>query len=242
MKKHLEIVNKYLADARTHQQHRHFDGQFSHPGAFGGANMFRQGYGMAPYANADGGMSPSAPTSQPYVVNVTSTSGAAVSNFTIFAANERTGNYSNWVNGNYVDGSITISSGIPDVTYQMLCEQLKQQPVLIAQLYMQSATTNQLLQTISVVEKDANGNSQTRPIIPVISPTQFQSTVNLIKQAFPINGNTKLVIASILANTTLTLQFYPSNKVNTSAVLDGANADRTYSDPQIVPAQTLVIQ
>lgn len=233
-----KIVNKYLADARKSvgSGHANAAGEFNDPTNFGG-NAFASAAGSRAYRNADG-MGASAPTSQPYIVNVTSTSGATVSNFDILGSNEKLGS-SKWNNGNYVDGNVTISSGMPGITYQELLVQLQQKPVKIALTYIQSATANQILQSIAVVTKDANGNVSSRVIDNSIDPYQQQSTVLAQKQAFNIDGNVKLTIAAVLPNATITFKFFPADKIDISDSLAYQNPQKTYSDPGIVKAQEI---
>lgn len=235
-------VKKYLANARAnaHETFVNADGQFDDRTAFGG-NRFRGTSNN--FSNATGGdMVASAPTSQPYVVNVVSTSGAAVADFAILGSYEFLGISANWVNGNYVNGSVTISSGTPGVTYQQMLYQFQNQPFAVGLTYYQSATANQVLQTLQIVTKDANGNESKRPIVPTIDPYQFQTGIVPIKQGYNVDGYTKIVIASVLANASIAFQIYPADKINVAAGLAGSSVAKTYSDPGIVKAQEIVLK
>lgn len=235
-------VKKYLDNARSkaHESFVNADGQFDDRTAFGG-NRFRSAAGS--FAMATGSeMAASAPTSQPYVINVTSTSGAAVADFPILGSFEFLGNSANWSAGNYVDGSITISSGTPGVTYQQMLYQFQTQPFAVGLTYVQSATTNQVLQTLQIVTKDANGNEAKRPINPTIDPYQFQPGIVPIKQGYNVDGFTKIVIAQVLATATIQFQIYPADKINVAAGLAGSPVAKTYSDPGIVKAQEIVLK
>lgn len=237
-------AQKYLNQARSaaNEQFAHADGQFDDSSAFGDNRFPRQ---TGNFAQASGnGMSAnaSAPTSQPYVINVTNASGGAIPNVDVLGSYEKLGISANWVAGNYVDGSITISSGTPGVTYQQMLYQFQNQPFAVGLTYYQSATANQVLQTLQIVTKDANGNEAKRPIVPTIDPYQYQSNIVPIKQGYNVDGYTKITIASVLASATVSFQIYPVDKINVAAGLSGSSVAKTYSDPGIVKAQEVVLK
>lgn len=231
-------VSKYLSDARakSNKSYANANGNFDVNPSANNGNVFANMSGN--YGNASGNAS-GAPTSQPYIINITSTSAAAVTDFEILGSNSFL--YANstgtWTAGSLVVGSITISSGTPGVTYQQLLSQIQQQPFLCAATYYASATTNQVQQTIQVKVKDANGNEQKSPMVPSLSPYQFQSGVIIMENAYTVNGNTSLVIASVLANSTITLKLYPAGKIDLTTGLAGNPVSQDYSAPAIVKAQ-----
>jgi hypothetical protein len=189
--------------------------------------------------NQDGGMSASAPQSQPYIVTVTNT-GSAVANFDILGSFEKLGT-STFTNGNLVSGNVTISSGIPNVTYQQMLYQFQVTPFSVGLTYLQSSSASQLLEVISVNTRDANGNLAQKPLIPTIDPYQNQDTVLALRQGFRIDGYTKLVISQILASTTVKLYFYPSDNINIARSLAGRSANREFASPGIVKSQPVKI-
>lgn len=238
------IVKRYLDNARAKTSgFRNADGMFSSAGNFGGRNAFRNtGDGFGPYSNADGGAVQVLPTSMPYTINITSASGGTVSNFDFLNANVVLLDRAKWSAGSYTDSNITISSGTPGVTYEEMLVQFQQQPFYCAETYINTQTAGQATQTLTVTTKDANGMEQKVPITMTISPNQYQSGIIVSKMGFPVNGNTKATISQVLANAVIQYQLYPSDKVNTSAVLDGQSANRKYSDPGIIPAQEVVFK
>ena len=181
----------------------------------------------------------SAPTSQPYIVNVTSTSGSAVANFEVLGSYEFLNNAGFTAGGDLVVGSITISSGISGITYREMLYQFMNNPYSVGLTYVQSATANQILETISVNTRDANGNEAQKTLVPTIDPYQQQSTVLAMKYAYRIDGFTKLIIRQVLANATVKLYFYPSDNINLARGLAGQNVSRQYGNPGIVKAQTI---
>ena len=237
-------VSKYLADARANanQKFANADGRLD-DATLAGANAFR---GMGGYSSADGGnpgVRNSAPTSQPYVVNVTSTSGAAVADFAILGSNTYLyGGTGTWTNGSLVVGSITISSGTPGVTYQQMLAQFQNQPFAVGMTYYKSATANQVDQVLQIQTKDANGNESKMPIVPTTDPYQYQSGIIVLNNQFVVDGWTSLIVASVLANATITFQFYPADKINLTRGLENKSVGATFSDPGIVKAQEVVVK
>ena len=224
-------VRRYLANAQrmANESFSNADGFIDDDLSFTGEDFFS--------ANGVGGGS--APTSQPYIVTVTSTSGSAVSNFKVLGSYEYLNNSGFTAGGDLVIGSITISSGISGITYREMLYQFMNNPYSVGLTYVQSATANQILETISVNTRDANGNEAQKTLVPTIDPYQQQSTVLAMKYAYRIDGFTKLIIRQILANATVKLYFYPSDNINLARGLAGQNVSRRYGNPGIVKAQTI---
>ena len=208
-------VRRYLSNARQSamDSFSNADGFIDQDLSFTGDDFFR----------ADGGMGASSAdiqTSQPYIINVTSTSGSAVANFSVLGSYQYINN-TGFVNGNLTIGSITISSGIPDITYQDMLYQFMNNPYSVGLTYIQSATTNQVLQTLSVNTRDANGNLAQKTLVPTIDPYQQQTNIIAMKYAYRIDGFTKIIIAQVLAGATVSLYFYPADNINLARALGG---------------------
>jgi hypothetical protein len=227
-------VKRYLANAQrmANESFSNADGFIDDDLSFTGDDFFN---------NAQGNGA-SAPTSQPYIVTVTSTSGSAVSNFELLGSYQFINNAGFTSGGDLVIGSITISSGIAGITYREMLYQFMNNPYSVGLTYVQSATANQILETISVNTRDANGNEAQKTLVPTIDPYQQQSTVLAMKYAYRIDGFTKLIVRQILANATVKLYFYPSDNINLARGLAGQNVSRQYGNPGIVKAQTIKLQ
>ena len=227
-------VKNYLAKARNnaHNAYVGADG-FMDDVAFTGDDFFGAN-GQS--GNVGGG---SAPTSQPYIVTVTSTSGSAVSNFEVLGSYEYINNAGFTAGGDLVIGSITVSSGIANVTYRQMLYQFMNNPFSVGLTYIQSATANQILETFSVKTQDANGNEAQKTLVPTIDPYQQQSTVLAMKYNYRIDGYTKLIIRQVLANATVKLYMYPADNINLARGLSGNNVSKQYGNPGIVKAQTI---
>lgn len=227
-------VRKYLANAQRNamESFSNADGFIDQDLSFTGEDFF----------NAEGMGGGNVQTSQPYIVNVTSTSGSAVQNFEILGSYQYINNAGFTSGGDLVIGSITISSGISDVTYQEMLYQFMNNPYSVGLTYLQSATANQVLETLSVNTRDANGNLAQKTLVPTIDPYQQQTTIIAMKYAYRIDGFTKIIIRQVLANATVKLYFYPADNINLARALGGNSVSRQFGTPPVTNGQTIRIK
>lgn len=227
-------VRKYLANAQRNamESFSNADGFIDNDLSFTGDDFF----------NAEGGMGGNVQTSQPYIVTVTSTSGSAVSNFEVLGSYQYINNAGFTAGGDLVIGSITISSGISDVTYREMLYQFMNNPYSVGLTYLQSATANQVLETLSVNTRDANGNLAQKTLVPTIDPYQQQTTIIAMKYAYRIDGFTKIIIRQVLANATVKLYFYPADNINLARALGGQSVSRQFGTPPVTNGQTIRIK
>lgn len=227
-------VRKYLASAQRNamESFANADGFIDEDLSFTGDDFF----------NAGGSMGGSVQTSQPYIVNITSTSGSAVSNFEVLGSYQYINNAGFTTGGDLVIGSITISSGIPDINYREMLYQFMNNPYSVGLTYIQSATANQVLETLSVNTKDANGNLAQKTLVPTIDPYQQQTSIIAMKYAYRIDGFTKIIIRQVLANATVKLYFYPADNINLARALGGQPVSRQFGTPPVTNGQTIKIK
>ena len=227
-------VRKYLANAQRNamESFSNADGFIDNDLSFTGDDFF----------NAEGMGGGNVQTSQPYIVNVTSTSGSAVQNFEILGSYQYINNSGFTAGGDLVIGSITISSGISDVTYQEMLYQFMNNPYSVGLTYLQSATANQVLETLSVNTRDANGNLAQKTLVPTIDPYQQQTNIIAMKYAYRIDGFTKIIIRQVLANATVKLYFYPADNINLARALGGNSVSRQFGTPPVTNGQTIRIK
>ena len=210
--------------------------------SFDGAFEFsNDGYGFSDYNNADGiGGTMSAPTSQPYIVNVQNTStSTAISNVTILGAYSNIGQTAP-AYGNSTGISITM--GIANITYTEFLYQSMNKPFSVGLTYLSSATAAQVLETLTITQKDVNGNVASKVLTPTIDPYQYQDTKVAFKFEYRIDGFTNIVISSVLAATTLKIYFYPSETVATSRALAGRRAVQEYGNPRVTGQNVLQVR
>jgi len=227
-------VRKYLANAQRNamESFSNADGFIDNDLSFTGDDFF----------NAEGMNGGNVQTSQPYIVNVTSTSGSAVANFEILGSYQYINNTGFTAGGDLVIGSITISSGISDVTYREMLYQFMNNPYSVGLTYLQSATANQVLETLSINTRDANGNQAQKTLVPTIDPYQQQTTIIAMKYAYRIDGFTKVIIRQVLANATVKIYFYPADNINLARALGGQSVSRQFGTPPVTNGQTIRIK
>ena len=227
-------VRKYLANAQRNamESFSNADGFIDNDLSFTGDDFF----------NAEGMGGGNVQTSQPYIVNVVSTSGSAVPNFEILGSYQYINNAGFTTGGDLVIGSITISSGISDVNYREMLYQFMNNPYSVGLTYLQSATANQVLETISVNTRDANGNLAQKTLVPTVDPYQQQTNIIAMKYAYRIDGFTKLVIRNVLAGSTVKLYFYPADNINLARALGGNSVSRQFGTPPVTNGQTIRIR
>lgn len=220
-------LNKYFEDVNefANENFFSFDGDFEFADEDFGFDYESDGY------SADGGTANAAPTSQPYIVNVQNTTAANISNVTILGAYTFIGT-SSPAYGN--TSGISITMGITNVTYTEFLYQSMNKPFSIGLTYTSADTAAQVLETITVTQKDINGNISSKVLTPTIDPYQFQTDKIAFKFEYRIDGFTNLVIARVLANTTLKIYFYPSETVSVSRALAGRAAVQDYGRPSVV--------
>ncbi len=227
-------VRKYLANAQRNamESFSNADGFIDNDLSFSGDDFF----------NAEGMGGGNVQTSQPYIVSITNASGTAVSNFEVLGSYQYINNAGFTVGGDLVIGDVTISSGISDVTYREMLYQFMNNPYSVGLTYIQSATANQVLETISVNTKDANGNLAQKTLVPTIDPYQQQTTIVAMKYAYRIDGFTKIILRQVLANATVKLYFYPADNINLSRALGGQSVSKQFGTPPVTNGQTIRIK
>jgi len=227
------MFEKYFNEVRNfaNNNFNSFDGTFE---------FADEDYGFSDYDSADGlGGTMDAPTSQPYIVNVANTTGAAIQNVTILGAYSFIGTAAP-AYGN--TAGISISMGIANITYTEFLYQSMNKPFTVGLTYLQSATSSQVLETITVTQKDVNGNVASKVLTPTIDPYQYQTDKVAFKFEYRIDGFTNLVISSILATATLKIYFYPSETVAISRALAGRKAVQDYGNPRVVNGNVITLR
>jgi hypothetical protein len=210
--------------------------------SFDGAFEFsNDGYGFSDYNNADGiGGTTAAPTSQPYIVNVQNTNTTtAIANVTILGAYSNIGQTAP-AYGNSTGISITM--GIANITYTEFLYQSMNKPFSVGLTYLSSATAAQVLETMTITQKDVNGNVASKVLTPTIDPYQYQNDKVAFKFEYRIDGFTSVIISSVLAASTLKVYFYPSETVATSRALAGRRAVQDYGNPRVVGQNVLQVR
>ena len=209
-------MNKYFSDARNTAN-----------------NSFDSFDGGSEYLNANGSGGSSAglggATSQPYILNVVNGAAPVLSNVVVGGAYT---NISATNQGNVA--AITISVGIGSLTYLEFLYQSMNKPFVTALTYLSSTNAAQVLETLTIKQKDINGNESQKTIVPTIDPYQQQTGKVAIAFNYKIDGFTSITIANMLANATLSMYLYPSENVATGRALTGGQVVKGFSNPDLV--------
>jgi hypothetical protein len=231
----MSSVKNYLANARNfaNERYSNMNGNYRNfaPNSLGGRTML----------SADGSSAASAGQSQPYIIVISNASAAAVPNFDVLGAYTYLNETTLWNSGSLTLNGVTISSAIPNVTYQQFLFQSMQQPFSVGLTYIESVagTASQVTTPFQLNTQDANGNQALRAMIPTIDPYQQQTTVVAVKQLYRIDGFTKLTFSQIAASVVFRVHFYPSDNINLANGLAGAPVAQQYSSPNVIKIPTI---
>ena len=185
------------------------------------------------FDNAAGGVG-GASVSQPYIVRLVNTTTADVANVTMFGAY-------NAIASAGTQTGVTKSIAISGLTYTELLYQSMNKPFVVGLTYIDSDSTAQLTQTVSVTQKDINGNQAIRVLTPTIDPYQQQTTKVAFKYQYKIDGFTTLTLSTLKGSATADFYFYPAETVSTARALSGRRAVRGYRGPGIEKKQQVVL-
>ena len=168
-------------------------------------------------------------TSQPYILSIANSTTAAVAGVKVFNA------YANLQatnNGNVA--AITMSMGIAGLTYSEMLYQSMNKPFTIGLTYLSSANASQVLETLTIAQKDINGNESSKTIVPTIDPYQQQTGKVAIAFNYKIDGFTQVTISNILGSATLSMYLYPAENVAAGRALTGGQVVKGFSNPDVV--------
>lgn len=241
--RNISPANRYLQLARQGGFHNS-DGFFDRDTMTGARGFYADASAAAP-APAAPATPGNKPTSQPFVINVASTSGAAVANFDILGAFQYLSNPpAGWswdTNGNLNFGAVQISSGVGTINYNRMLAQFQVTPFTVGVSYLKSATANQVSEPLTLTITDATGRTSSNPMLPLIDPYQFQTTVIAFTQKFRMDGNTKITIASVFANASIQIYLYPIDDFNPVRALSNGQIVKSFANPNIVKAQQVFL-
>jgi hypothetical protein len=159
-------------------------------------------------------------TSQPYIVNIENTTDKPINDVVLFFGNNQNENKFT-KDGKYVESGLVISSGIPDVTYKQIVNNFVDNHFSVSLTYIQSITSNQVLEKLTFKYQDANGNFFGKVIVPTIDPYQQQTNIVAVKSNYYLDGNSSIILHKIYPKTTLKIYIYPEVKMYNSKINDG---------------------
>jgi hypothetical protein len=148
-------------------------------------------------------------TSQPYIVKIENTTDTIIENIPLFFANNQN-QLLYTEKGDYKINGLIISSGISNVSYRQISNQLAIEKITVGLTYINSENNHQVLEKFSIEQNDANGNFSCKVISPTVDPFQSQSKIVALKEKFSLDGNTSIVLHKVHPRTVLMIYFYPS--------------------------------
>jgi hypothetical protein len=147
-------------------------------------------------------------TSLPYIVNIENTTDKIIENVSLFFGNNQN-ELAFDKKGNYVANGLIISSGVPNVTYKHIVKNFITNKFNIGLTYMQSATSNQVLEKFTYNHQNSNGVFYGRTITPTIDPYQQQTNIVAVKTEYTLDGDTEIILHKVHPKTIVRMYFYP---------------------------------
>ena len=169
-------MSKYFADART------------------AANEDFNSMNGSDYLNASGGSSAGlgGATSQPYILNIANGAAPNLANVVVGGA------YTNLQATNFGNvAAVAITMGIASLTYGEFLYQTMNKPFVVGATYLSSANASQVLETLTIAQKDINGNESSKVIVPTIDPYQQQTDKVVIAFNWKFDGFTSVTISQL---------------------------------------------
>ncbi len=226
-------ISKYLDQAE--EQFSGFDDYSSEISAEGDmVSAYSGEYEDEFYESANGGGVAMAGSPNPYSLTiVNSTAGTLTARIFGYNRFQQSTNF-----GSDVGLVLTPQAGI---SYIELISQVAEQPYATQTIRLQSTNSSQVQQVLTVSKRDAAGETYTKPIYSqnYISPYQEQSGTVDIPYAVTVDGNTTIEV-DILASATLTITFFPADKVKISEQLRGKSAVKVYGRPRMATGVPVV--
>jgi hypothetical protein len=148
-------------------------------------------------------------TSMPYIVIIENTTNKIIENVSLFFGNSQNELAFN-ADGNYVENGLIISSGVPQVTYKHIVKNFITNKFNIGLTYMQSATSNQVLEKFTYKHQNSNGVFHGRVITPTIDPYQQQTNIVAVKTEYTLDGDAEIILHKIHPKTIVRMYFYPT--------------------------------
>jgi hypothetical protein len=133
---------------------------------------------------------------------------------------------------------VTFAYSIPGITYtQFLAGISTGKSFKVSQIRLSasnasnSVAVQQVQEVVSVTQKDLNGNTIRKPLIPSLDSYQYSQTIIDLFSDFDVDGMTSMILSTLYANTVLKIYLYPSARVNQFKQLQGTVPVSTYKNP-----------
>jgi hypothetical protein len=184
------------------------------------------------YSYADASMGAGQATSEPFNFIIANSTSVDIANVTLLDSfnNLSASNFGN-------DVAITITMDNGDTTYTGFLQSLGTQPFNIGEFYINSSNSSQVSKALTVKWRDNSGTTMTKLYYPKIDPTQFVTTVLIVrpKELIPVDGYTSISF-TLLGSATLNLALYPAQIIDNARPLIGRAAEQAFSPANLSQA------
>ncbi|MDD4970778.1 MAG: hypothetical protein PHT07_15230 [Paludibacter sp.] len=133
---------------------------------------------------------------------------------------------------------VTFTYSIPGITYTQFLAGIStgksfkvSQVRLSASNASSSVAVQQVQETVSITQKDLNGNTLGKPLIFNMDSYQYSQTIIDLFSDFDVDGLTSMIISTLYAGTSLKIYLYPSARINQFKQLAGNVPISTYKNP-----------
>lgn len=227
-------MQKTLA-SRYMDRQRQVAGNSNFRNATGPINGVGMNTGKPAGWNANGGSG--LPTTKPYVLIVTNASASPVLNFDVLGANQYLsggaggGTWS--ASGNFTKDGVTISSGLPGISYQQFLQGTQSAPFKICAVYCNiiSGSNSQASDIYNITSTSMAGSLTTDPIIPLVNPLQQQGQITVLNTEYNIDGLSKITWGTIYASVSFRYMMFPAVVVDPASALVGQKVQQTMGAP-----------
>ena len=241
MKEH-NYVSKYFKsnNDKIQQNFMGADGRgWSGANGWGGnmpANFAGQGMYNADSADTTAGVA-QGNQSMPYILIVTNTTTATVSNIEVLNANLR--------QSNFAQTGISFSNGFGNMTYQQVlatiasgqAAQIGAFRLVYSNSTGSTANAQSNVNAVTTVSTySMNGATVTMPFSPILNDNQFQTTQVTLYYSFAMTGLVSFNLAYLLGSNAVSIYFLPQSAVNQYQALQNQGSINTYAPPTNLPA------
>ena len=185
----------------------------------------------ADWQSADG-ENDNIPVSAPYILQIVNAcSGGAIANVDLGNAYlNRTASSTNFG----LNGNITVSSTVTDVSYLEILASTEKEPFTVAQTMVISTSAGQLEQTIQVNHKNPSGKSDSFVISSTASPFQNLTDRVIDKTEYVWDGFTRFRFNRINAGATVTVRLYLKNRFSAYDLISGKPQVQKFIQPNLI--------
>jgi len=175
-----------------------------------------------------------------YIIQISNASAGAVMNFDVFGASiylaGNTGGGTWTANGSLVVNNVTISSVLPNVSYQQILTSSAYKPLTVGGVYLQSVagSTTQVTDVYQLTSQTAGGDLYQSSIAPILDGYQFQAGITYNNTSFVLETLTKLTWSQIYPLAVFQIRIFPAAIIDNAATLTGGQSNASFNKPVVI--------